>query len=122
MFEVSKGKVDSYICDYFHLTTECHNIRIRQATSGNFFQPQIRTNNKSLFITNAGIQFWNNIPSNIKSVASKKTFSCLFKQLLLQEYTSKYKMILSPFSLFFFTIDLVCSYLLNVHLYFYPYH
>ena len=88
MFEVAKGNVGSCISDLFHLTSESHGMRTRQATNGNFSQPPIRTNYKTFFLTNSGVKTWNDIPSNIKNATSKKAFSRLFKQLILKN-TSK---------------------------------
>ena len=77
MFEVAKGNIDSCIRDFFHLTTDKHSLRTRQAFNGNFSQPSIRTNYKSSFLTNSSVKTWNNIPSNIKMATSRKVFSHL---------------------------------------------
>ena len=51
IFDIFDGKYNSLYSHLFHLTKNQHNINTRQATSGRFYTPTVRTNYKKYNIT-----------------------------------------------------------------------
>ena len=86
MFELYKGNYNSLYSHLFQLTKNQHNINTRQAAAGKFCTPVVRTNYKKHFITYSGVKIWNTIPENIRNSRQKKSFSKLYKKMLLNNY------------------------------------
>ena len=86
MFDIFNGKYNSLYSHLFHLTKNQHNINTRQATSGKFYTPTVRTNYKKYNITYSGVKVWNSIPENIRKSRHKKSFTKLYKRMLLNNY------------------------------------
>ena len=83
MFDIFDGKYNGLYSHLFHLTKNQHNINTRQATSGKFYTPTVRTNYKKYNITYSGVNVWNSIPENIRKSRHKKSFTKLYKRMLL---------------------------------------
>ena len=58
--------------------------KVRQATSGSFSQPAMRTNSMQNSVINNGVKIWNNIPKDIRLCKSKFTFKKFLKLWLLE--------------------------------------
>ena len=83
MQDVINNKLDKNFCYLFQLTKNRHNIFTRQATSGLFVQPVIRTNIKHQSILNNGVKIWNRLPFDIRHYENKHTFVKNYKVCLL---------------------------------------
>ncbi len=66
MFDINNNRLEKHFSDLFQLTSSKHSIRTRQATSGSFSQPIMRTNSLQNSVINNGVKIWNNIPKDIR--------------------------------------------------------
>ena len=70
--------------DYFSYINHMYNTRNRK--KGNFKIESIKTNLGKQTISYSGAIIWNNLPTNLRNLNSRKKFCQNFKQILLQEY------------------------------------
>ena len=84
MFDINSNNLEKHFCDLFQLTSTKHSIRTRQATSGFFSQPAMRTNSIQNSVINNGVKMWNNIPKDIRLCKTKSTFKKFLKLWLLE--------------------------------------
>ncbi len=84
MFDINNNDLEKHFCDMFQLTSTRHPMRTRQATSGSFSQPIMRTNAKQNSVINNGVKIWNSIPKDIRFCKSKFAFKKFLKIWLLE--------------------------------------
>ena len=86
MHDINNNMLGKQFCDLFLLTKCKHNMNTRQATSGLFSQPALRTNSKKNSIINNGVKIWNDIPLDIRQFKSKINFKKKYRLWLLAKY------------------------------------
>ncbi len=89
MFYIIQKKANTTLPDLFTSVTPVHNIRLRQATSGNFSQPAVRTYLKVMSILNQGVKIWNTIPFEIKQSKTKYNFVKALKNGSRNDYKNE---------------------------------
>ncbi len=80
---IYNNNIQKNLCNLFQLTSNKHKIKTRQATSGLFSQPAMRTNTKQNSIINNGVKIWNKIPIDIRQSKTKNIFKKKYKSWLL---------------------------------------
>ena len=74
LHDISHNKLQQSFQSMFPLVKERHNRVTRQTTDSKFSLPLVQTNYGKRFITFFGVKTWNNIPKDIRSLDSKRTF------------------------------------------------
>ena len=88
--EVAKFMFDIYhengeiFNDLFIKTNERHHYETRQSSNDNFSFPLVSTNYKKKSIIYEGVKVWNSLPSQIKKLPNKPSFTKKLKNYLLE--------------------------------------
>ena len=86
MHDISQNKLQQSFQSMFSLVKERHSRVTRQTTDNKFSLSLVQTNYGKRFITFFDVKTWNNIPKDIRSLDSKRTFSTKYFAHLHSQY------------------------------------